>query len=197
MKPRRVSTKFYVLPDSTAGQAATPELSPFIAMFHRFIQEKTLPGLLLDVADYAHVPDGPGILLVGHAVDYGIDLTEGRPGLLVTRKRYGELPAAEALRATLRSALLAAHAIESDGSGGLRFGTGEVAIQLLDRLACPNDDEHYEQALKELSPLLSQLFGEKHEISRAHAEEPRKPLTLRVDAADAGAAAELALRLGD
>lgn len=197
MKPQRVSAKLYVLPDSPAGEATAPELSPFIGMFHRFVQEKALPGLLLDVADYAHVPDGPGILLVGHDVDYGIDLAEGRPGLLVTRKRYGELPAAEALRSTLHSALLAADAIERDGSGGIRFGTGAVAIQLLDRLACPNDDEHYEQAVKELSPVLSRLYGEKHEISRSHADEPRKPLTLRVDAPDAGAAAKLADRLGD
>jgi len=31
-----------------------------------------VPGLLIDVADYAHVPDGPGVILIGHDVDYGI-----------------------------------------------------------------------------------------------------------------------------
>jgi hypothetical protein len=192
MNPQRLSCKLYVHPDPTAPV----DLSPFIGMFHRFIQEKTLDGLLLDVADYAHVPDGPGILLVGHDVDYGLDLAEGRAGLLVTRKRYGELPAADALRQTLASALRAAVAIESDGAGGVRFGTGALTIQLLDRLACPNDDAHYEKARQELEPVLAAVYGEKHEISRAHADEPRKPLTLQVSAPDAAAAAALAGRLG-
>jgi len=192
MKPQRISCKFFLHPDPTAPL----ELSPFIGMFHRFIQEKSLDGLLLDVADYAHVPNGPGILLVGHDVDYGIDLAEGRAGLLITRKRYGKLDAADALRAALGSALRAALIIEREGAGGVRFATSPLSIQLLDRLACPNDDAHYEQALAELSPVLSSVYGEKHEIARAHAEDPRKPLTLRVDAPDAASAEQLLDRLG-
>lgn len=192
MKARRISAKLFVHPDPSAPI----ELSPFIGMFHRFIQEKALDGLLLDVADYAHVPDGPGILLVGHDVDYGIDLAEGRAGLLVVRKRYGALEIADALRATLVSALRAADAIERDGAGGIRFASGALAIQLLDRLACPNDDAHYERAKSLLSPLLAELYGEKYEITRAHADDPRKPLTLHVHAPDAAGAAELASRLG-
>ncbi|MGH0032145.1 MAG: hypothetical protein ACQGVC_20335 [Myxococcota bacterium] len=192
MNPQRISCKFFLHPDPTAPVV----LSPFIGMFHRFIQEKTLDGLLLDVADYAHVPDGPGILLVGHDVDYGLDLAEGRAGLLVVRKRYGELPAADALRLALASALGAITAIEADGSGDVRFATSAVTVQLLDRLATPNDDATYEAARSALAPVLSDLYGEKHEVARAHADDPRKPLTLTVTANEAPAADELAARLG-
>ena len=192
MKSQRISAKFLVTPDPTAPI----ELTPFIGMFHRFIQEKTLDGLLLDVADYAHVPNGPGVLLVGHDVDYGIDLAEGHAGLLTVRKRYGDLPAADALRMTLRSALGAIEAIEGDGSGGVQFATRAVTIQLLDRLTCPNDDAHYEAAVAALGPVLSDLYAQKHEVVRAHADDPRKPLTLVASAPDAGEAALLAKRLG-
>jgi len=44
--------------------------------------------------------------------------------------------------------------------------------------------------------VLSAAYGEKHEIARAHADDPRKPLTLRVDAPDAASADQLLDRLG-
>ena len=50
----------------------TRELVP---VFHRWIQTGAIPGhLLVDVADYDHVPEGPGILLVAHEGNLGIDL---------------------------------------------------------------------------------------------------------------------------
>jgi hypothetical protein len=87
MNTQRIAVKFFVEPDPRA----TVDLEPFIAMFHRFIQQGSVEGLLIDVADYAHVIEGPGVILIGHDVDYGIDTTGGRAGLLVTRKRCGEL----------------------------------------------------------------------------------------------------------
>ena len=131
MNPRRVACKFFVHPDPLAPV----ELAPFIGVFHRFIQDGALDGLLLDVANYAHVPDGPGILLIGHDLDYGIDLAGGRAGLLTTRKRYGDLPLAEAVRGLLGSALRAIDSIERDGSVDIRFATGEFTIQLMYGLA--------------------------------------------------------------
>lgn len=192
MTPQRVSCKFFVHPDPTAPV----ELHPFIGMFHRFIQQKTLEGLLLDVADYAHVPDGPGILLIGHDVDYGIDLAGGRAGLLTTRKRYGELPVADAVRAVLRSGLRAIEAIEADAAGNLRFATGAVTIGLIDRLAAPNDEVSYEAAAAAIAPVLSDLYGEKYEVGRAHAGDSRRTLGISVVAQDAGSASELAAHLG-
>jgi hypothetical protein len=191
MKPQRVACKLFVHPDP----AAALELSPFIGMFHRFIQAKAVPGLLIDVADYAHVPDGPGVLLVGHEFDYGIDLAGGRAGLLTTRKRYGRLPLADAVRGLLLAALRAADAIERDGSGGVRFATDAVLIQVVDRLVAPNDRASYQQAAAALAPLLTAVYGEKHEVAHASEADPRQLLAIRVTARDAAPAAELAERL--
>src|SRR3989304_4572165 len=58
----------------------------FIDVFHQWIQEQTVPELLIDVADYCHVPDGPGVVLVAHEADYSMDHTDGRWGLRYNRK---------------------------------------------------------------------------------------------------------------
>jgi hypothetical protein len=191
MNPQRVACKLFVRPAPPAELV----LSPFIGMFHRFIQQKALDGLLIDVADYAHVPDGPGVLLVGHDFDYGMDLGGGRPGLLTTRKRYGRLALAEAVRGLLAAALRAAGAIERDGSGGVRFATDTLVIQVVDRLAAPNDRASYRRAADLLAPLFNGLYGEKHEVVHASEADPRQLLAIQVTARDAAPAAELVERL--
>ena len=45
------------------------ELAPrdFIPIFHEWIKSRRLEDeVMIDVADYSHVPDGPGVILVGH-----------------------------------------------------------------------------------------------------------------------------------
>src|SRR4029453_8781118 len=103
-------------------------LHPFIGVFHRFIQEQAVPGLLIDVADYAHVPEGPGVMLIGHEVDYGIDLARGRTGLLTVRKRAGESDLVALFRDTLAMTLAAARAIEADPTVDVRFAVDEIEL---------------------------------------------------------------------
>jgi hypothetical protein len=173
--PRRISAKFFAQPDT----AATPDLRPFIGVFHRFIQEGALEGLLLDVADYSHVPAGPGVILIGHDVDYAIDLTDGCPGLLTTRKRHPSLPLRELLRDTLRRALTAVQRVEADASAGLRFGTDEIELRFVDALATPNTREGYESVCKEIEPVALRLFGASgFELTRDRADDPREMLTV-------------------
>ena len=61
----------------------------FTAVFHAWIQKGAVEGLLLDVADYQHIQDGPGMILIGDQVDYAFDLGRGGSGLLVRRKFRG------------------------------------------------------------------------------------------------------------
>src|SRR6185295_2046241 len=78
-------------------------LGDFIPVFHRYIQTRALPELVIDVVDYTHVHRGPGVLLIGHEVDYGVDDGEGQLGVRVTRKRAGSV--APAVISAARSAL--------------------------------------------------------------------------------------------
>jgi hypothetical protein len=76
MDPHRIAIKFFVESDPRAAV----DLEPFIPMFHRFVQQGSVEGLLVDVADYAHVRDGPGVILIGHDVDYGRSATTSTTG---------------------------------------------------------------------------------------------------------------------
>lgn len=192
MKPQRISIKFFAAPDPTAPV----DLHPFIGIFHRFIQRGALPGLLIDVADYAHVPEGPGVVLIGHEADYGIDLAGGRTGLLTTRKRLRDTPLAEALRDALLRGLAALVAIEAEPEAKLRFATHAFHLDLLDRLAAPNDAASRAAAEREIAPLLDRLYGAgAWKIARGGAADPRKPLGLSVEAQGAPATDVLASRI--
>jgi hypothetical protein len=123
VQPQRLALKLFA-----TRPIARADLHPFIGVFHRFIQQAAVPGLLIDVADYAHVPDGPGVILIGHEVDYGIDLAGGRTGLLTTRKRGGDAGLPELFRDTLGKALAAARAIEADDAVSIRFAPDALEI---------------------------------------------------------------------
>ena len=99
------------------------------------------------------------------------------------------------MRGLLGSALRAIDSIERDGSVDVRFATGEVTIQLIDRLATNNDETSYEAAVGAVAPVLADLYGEKYEAERDHADDPRRPLAITLRAQDAAPAAELAVRL--
>lgn len=183
--PQRVAAKFL-----TTDPTGAVELSPFIGIFHRFIQRKLLPGLLVDVADYSHVSSGPGIVLIGHDVDYGLDLVGGQAGLLTLRKRYSGVSTTEIVRDTLGKALTAMAALEAEPETSVRFDTGAVTIELFDRLLAPNTDESFEIRRKEIEPVAGALYGAgRYELERVHAEDSRKALSIRLagEAADAAA----------
>ena len=55
-------------------------------MFHDWIQNQRLDELLIDVVDYRHVHDGPGVILIAHDAHYAFDTSEGRLGLLYSRR---------------------------------------------------------------------------------------------------------------
>ena len=67
---------------------------------------------MIDVANYAHVPKGPGVVLIGHGSDYFIDEGEGRLGLLHSRKR-GAPDAGDRLADAFRRTLHAASLLEA------------------------------------------------------------------------------------
>ncbi|MCB0198264.1 MAG: hypothetical protein KDJ65_40355, partial [Anaerolineae bacterium] len=80
MNIERFCVKFFARPETNLDDAV------FIEIFHEWIRLKTLPGILLDVADYRHVPDGPGIMLITHEINFAMDYSEGRFGLLAQQK---------------------------------------------------------------------------------------------------------------
>jgi hypothetical protein len=144
----------------------TPET--FIPIFHTWIKDHVLPDLLVDVANYAHVPKGPGVVLIGHEYDTFIDETAGRFGVLHNRKRGGA-GAADRLADAFRRALHAAALLEADPavSGKLKFSTDEFLVRVNDRLAAPNDEATFAALAPELEAFGKTLFAGPVTLERA------------------------------
>ncbi len=190
MIPKRIAAKIFATDSGT-----DVDFNAFIALFHEFIREKVLEGLLLDVADYAHVPEGPGVVLIGHDVDYGIDQTGGRTGLLTVKKRIEGGSLGGLLDDTVRMGLLAAKAVEDHASTGVTFSADTLQLQLPDRLVAQNSSAGFESFRPKLEGLAARLFGNGARVERVDADEPRRPLAANVSATGSEDLATLLARL--
>jgi hypothetical protein len=165
----------------------------FVPVFHRWIRDRLLDELLIDVVDYTHVADGPHVALIGHAADYVLDRARGRRGLLFSHKR-GPKPAR--LSSALLRAFKAAELLETEAgvSHPLRFRTDSLLLRVADRLAAPNTDATYERLLPALKRDLEALYGaRRYEIKRVGT--PRELFSVEVRAEGAKPLGELLSRL--
>jgi hypothetical protein len=155
MIPFRTQVKFFL------ENPETVDVSAFTGVFQRWIQQKALDGLLIDVADYRHVFEGPGVILIGHESDYGIENRDGRLGLLFTRKHQLEPDLGTQLRVSLRLALAAAQLLEIETAFNppLKFGASELEIRFADRLQLPNQPESFDLVKDDLQAVLTGLYG--------------------------------------
>src|SRR5579862_2780362 len=121
---------------------ADVDLTDAIPIFHRWIQESIRPEILIDVADYRHVPDGPGVMLIGHQADYSLDEQDGRLGILYNAKNAVDGDAQAVLRQAFQSAVAAGMLLESESAfkGKLAFDAGDVEVIVNDRALAPNND---------------------------------------------------------
>lgn len=134
-----------------------------VPVFHRWIQTAALPGhLLIDVADYDHVPEGPGILLIGHEGNVGLEEIGGALGLVYYRKQPLGGDLAARLRAVATIALQACRMLEKDAAlgGRLRFNAGQLEVFANDRLHAPNAAATYEGFQPTLDGVLKTLYGD-------------------------------------
>lgn len=131
-----------------AADAGEVEAEEFIPVFHRWITERLLPELLIDVADYSHVHEGPGVLLVGHDAIYAYDLSRGEPGLLYSRRRETS-PELEGIgtlerriESLLASAFRACDLIEAEPQldGRVVFDRNRLELRVNDRLVSCDDE---------------------------------------------------------
>ena len=57
------------------------ESKDYIPVFHSWIQNNAVEDhLLIDVADYSHIQDGPGVMLVAHEGNFSLDQENQQPG---------------------------------------------------------------------------------------------------------------------
>jgi hypothetical protein len=179
MIPLRTQVKFFL--DNDAGSV---DLAAFPPVFQRWIQEKALDGQLIDVADYRHVFEGPGVVLIGHDSDYTMEIRDGRLGLLYTRKRMVDPDLPSTLRSTIRLALAACQKLETESSfhPRLKFRTDEFELRFPDRLQLPNTPESFALVRGDLRAVLDELYGEEAAFALPVKQDARYVFTVRVRA---------------
>jgi hypothetical protein len=190
MQARKPQLKLYL--------ASKAQIDPdtVVPVFHRFIRERALGSeLLVDVTSYGHVHEGPGIVLVGDGSDYYFDYSEGRTGLIYSRKRRAPEDALECLVDALRRTFAAALLLEQETSFSprLEFRTDELLFRVNDRLLAPNTDAGFEALRPTLEAALGRLFA-KFTLAREGSE--KELLTARIAAPGAPPVAALLDRLG-
>jgi hypothetical protein len=187
----RAQVKFFL------DNAETVDQSLFMGVFQRWIQRKALDGLLIDVADYRHVFEGPGIILIGHESDYALENRDGRPGLIHTRKRGLEPDLQSQLRNSLRLALAACELLEADTTFNppLKFRADEIEIRFADRLQLPNRNESFDLIQPDLAAVLSELYGANPVTFAPIDQDPRYLFTVGVKAENAVSIADLSRQL--
>ncbi|MCY3575582.1 MAG: hypothetical protein OXG92_03980 [Chloroflexi bacterium] len=172
--PKRLAVKFNL---ARPSQLQPADIMP---IFQRWIQQRTVPGMLIDVIDYKHVPDGPGIVLVADEADYAWDLGGGRVGLRYIRKRALPDDLSAALRLCFACAWTAAQALEAEAPGTIAFDYHSAEISYLDRLQYANEPALAAQTQAALATSLPRIFGFELQLQRLH-DDPRFLLAFRCE----------------
>ena len=169
MDLQHVNVKFLVEGDLKVDPAR------FIEVFHQWIRDETLEELLIDVADYRHVPSGPGVMLIALEADYSMDHADNRWGLRYNRKAPLDGANEDRFRQALRSAANACRLLEDEfvGTDGLKFNRREFELFINDRAVAPNTPETWAACQPELSTFVERMLGhgdfslEQHQDRRA------------------------------
>lgn len=177
MTPHRIAIKIYF----AAGTQIEP--AKIVPVFHRWIRDRTVEGLLIDVADYKHVHEGPATMLVAHEMDYIVDLSEAKPGLSYIRKRAADTDTLAAdIADGLRKLVVAANALALDAEphSAIAFDTAELRVQIMDRLNYPHTSDTVSAVADEVqSALAGAIDGAIVAVTKA-TEDDRAPITLAV-----------------
>jgi len=155
MDLQKINVKFFMEKDGNLP------LSAFIPVFHRWIQQDKLEGLLIDVAEYTHVHQGPGVLLIAHEANYSVDETDGKRGLLYNQKQAAEKPGGDHLKLAFRRGLTACQLLENEPEirGKMKFAAHHLQVFVNDRAVAPAGPQSQQALEGILKPFLHSLYG--------------------------------------
>jgi hypothetical protein len=155
----RIAVKFFL--------SEPPDLEKAALVFHRWIQEQNLSGhLLIDVARYEHVSEGPKVVLVSHEANISLDDTGGRWGLIYQRKRPMEGAFGERLARVIGAAVEACSKLETESELAAKFKTDELEIKILDKLDAPNEPATLQKLEPAIQETLEKVFAAKGKLEQ-------------------------------
>ena len=173
------------------------EMRELIPVFHRWIQQSLLENeLLIDVTSYAHVPKGPGVVLIADLGHYYFESRHGRLGLRFRGRRARGGGHEDRLAHAFGSALRAAALLDADPAldGRYRFRTDELEFEIYDRLLAPSSVETMDAVRPELERFLRGLYGGA-EVTLKMESGPGEPFRVGITTSSAPPLIELVDRL--
>jgi hypothetical protein len=186
---QQLSVKFF------AQDPGAVDLAGFIPIFHRWIQENRLPDrLLIDVADYRHVANGPGIVLIAHEAHYSLDAEHGPLGLQCAQRRDAPGELEDKLVDAFRQTLTACRHLEDDPTRPVRFRTDRARIAILSRRFAPVTAETWEAAHPAVSALAARLYPGQP-VRLQPSTDPRAPFAVDLESPESPGLATLLDRL--
>jgi hypothetical protein len=143
-----------------AESAQGVELGKAALVFQRWIQEQSFDDLLIDVADYLHVPAGPGMVLIGRDADYYLDETGHALGLRYSRKTAMAGSNEARFAQALQAALGACQKIEAapEFNGPLKFNRKKFQLFINDRALAPNTESTWKACQGEIESFVEKSF---------------------------------------
>ena len=126
----------------------------FIPVFHNWIQKNSVPDhLLIDVIDYSHIQDGPGIMLIAHEGQVSLDKENNSPGLLYLRTSKIEGDFQKRFEFVFATLLNTAKLLNNNEIGtNVDFETKAFRFIANDRLLAENNEDN--------QLILSEMFNE-------------------------------------
>jgi hypothetical protein len=165
---------------------AAVDLEELIPVFHRWIRDDLLDSEVpIDVAGYAHVPKGPGVVLICDHSHYYFDERAGRPGLKYRGRRVARGAGEDAITNAFRAVLRAASLLEKDPSLGkrYRFRTDTIELGINDRLHAPSDERTLTAVRPAVASAVRAIYG-KPAKSITLSSGPREPFLATIEMAD-------------
>lgn len=169
--PALINLKLFVNSKARVNQ------DPIIPIWHRWIKDKVLDEVLIDVADYRHVHQGPGVMLIAHDANYCLDEAEDHTGLLYSAKRSVTGSLTEQLRRAFDKTLKAAELLEqaTAGSRALIFSASPLLLRVHSRIVTGTTADERGAFQLDLESALGTLFPQQRVLSRSAGSE-REPL---------------------
>ena len=100
--------------------------------FMSWIRKNSLPGILIDVADYGHMEQGPGTVLIAHEYMFSLDEQDGVRGLRVSARLASEQPLITRVGESLDLLKKGASLLKEEL--GVQVDGSKIEISVLDRL---------------------------------------------------------------
>ncbi len=132
----------------------------FVPVIHNQIQDKAIDDhLLIDVADYSHIPDGPGVMLIAHEGNFSLDQESQQPGIMYMRKTEIVGSFTERFNTVLSTVIKAANRLHDNNmSKQIDFTPNSFRFIANDRLYAENTADNQDLYKQKIQKALDEKY---------------------------------------